>query len=231
MVQIKHKVTIKTKTAQEETPIAVDSQTVTIRKKKPEQSPPPSDPNPPLPEPEDKKSKTKLYAAAFAGLLVLAGGGYYLSQQGDESDAPIAEVIEPAKSAEVTGGEATDANQEELSPTDANDEVAENTSNEAAEGGAPAQPGQSQDDATPVNNDTPAPVADAPLRNEPSTGGTISRTNSNPTANVTGTVEEEAREVIRGKYGNGDVRKRNLGDRYAEIQSKVNEMYRNGQVL
>lgn len=46
----------------------------------------------------------------------------------------------------------------------------------------------------------------------------------------TGSVEDEARQVIRGIYGNGSVRKQNLGNRYAEIQGKVNEMYRNGQV-
>lgn len=44
------------------------------------------------------------------------------------------------------------------------------------------------------------------------------------------TVEEAALDVIRGIYGNGIERKRNLGDRYAEIQSIVNEMYRKGLV-
>ena len=42
--------------------------------------------------------------------------------------------------------------------------------------------------------------------------------------------EEKAKEVIRGNYGNGEVRKQKLGDQYSEIQSKVNEMYRNGLV-
>jgi len=46
----------------------------------------------------------------------------------------------------------------------------------------------------------------------------------------TGSVEETARKVIRGFYGNGTDRKQNLGDRYAEIQSVVNEMYRKGLV-
>ena len=44
------------------------------------------------------------------------------------------------------------------------------------------------------------------------------------------TVEEAALDVIRGIYGNGLERKRNLGDRYAEIQRLVNEMYRKGLV-
>jgi len=53
---------------------------------------------------------------------------------------------------------------------------------------------------------------------------------STTSSKSTGSVEDEARQVIRGIYGNGSVRKQNLGNRYAEIQGKVNEMYRNGQV-
>ena len=47
---------------------------------------------------------------------------------------------------------------------------------------------------------------------------------------VSGSVEEKARQVIRGDYGNGNVRKQKLGEEYAEIQSAVNEMYRKGLV-
>ena len=45
-----------------------------------------------------------------------------------------------------------------------------------------------------------------------------------------GDVEEKARQVIRGDYGNGNVRKQKLGEEYSEIQSAVNEMYRKGLV-
>lgn len=37
-------------------------------------------------------------------------------------------------------------------------------------------------------------------------------------------VDELAKEVIAGKYGNGDARKSALGSRYSEVQSKVNEI-------
>jgi hypothetical protein len=43
-------------------------------------------------------------------------------------------------------------------------------------------------------------------------------------------VKAAAISVIRGNYGNNPERRRKLGDRYPEIQSKVNEMYRNGEV-
>ncbi len=37
-------------------------------------------------------------------------------------------------------------------------------------------------------------------------------------------VDELAKEVIAGKYGNGDARKAALGARYSEVQARVNEM-------
>lgn len=37
-------------------------------------------------------------------------------------------------------------------------------------------------------------------------------------------TEELAREVIEGKYGNGEDRKNALGDRYAEVQARVDEI-------
>ena len=228
MVELKKKVTLRTKAA--ETSEEVQKPQVALKKKQPVSEPVPPSPPTTGGEAESKGGKGKWYAAVLAGLLVLGGGGYYLSQQGSKDDNTVSAVVDPAKTADVTDGEITNANQGEPRQMEADDEVAENASSEAAEDGVPAQPAQSQDNASPANNETPAPVADAPVRNDPSTGGTVSRTTPTPTANVTGTVEEEAREVIRGKYGNGAVRKRNLGDRYAEIQSKVNEMYRNGQV-
>lgn len=45
-----------------------------------------------------------------------------------------------------------------------------------------------------------------------------------------GDIEEVAWNVIRGLYGNGNVRKEKLGDNYTLIQNKVNEMYRQGLV-
>lgn len=50
------------------------------------------------------------------------------------------------------------------------------------------------------------------------------------TVAIYGTVEEKARQVIRGNYGNGQVRKDKLGAEYRTIQDKVNEMYRQGLV-
>lgn len=39
-----------------------------------------------------------------------------------------------------------------------------------------------------------------------------------------------AKKTIRGDFGNGNERKRNLGNNYANIQDKVNELYELGQL-
>ena len=44
------------------------------------------------------------------------------------------------------------------------------------------------------------------------------------TKKVNKSVDELAKEVIAGKYGNGEERKKTLGDRYSEVQARVNEI-------
>lgn len=43
----------------------------------------------------------------------------------------------------------------------------------------------------------------------------------------TQSIEELAKEVIAGKYGNGEERKQKLGNLYNEVQKRVNEMLKN----
>lgn len=59
-----------------------------------------------------------------------------------------------------------------------------------------------------------------PTNNTPSIASHVSGT-------LTGDVEQDAKAVIRGEFGNGANRKAALGNRYQEIQDKVNEIYRN----
>ncbi len=48
---------------------------------------------------------------------------------------------------------------------------------------------------------------------------------SKPNTNIANkSVDELAREVIAGKYGNGDARKNALGSRYSEVQARVNQL-------
>ena len=232
MVTIKRKVTIRTKTVQEETPAAVNSQIVTIDSEKPNSEPIKIPQNPPTSGNDGAKGsngKAKWYAAALVGLLLLGGGGYYLSQQENKGDIIVEEIVEPKPPVGVVDSDATNSNQNGQNQTEEKDEAAVNTSKKATEGGVPPLPVQRQDDATPAKDNPTKPSADD-VRDNHFIDGNVSSHNAHPTVSPTRTVEEEAQEVIRGKYGNGAVRKRNLGDRYAEIQKKVNEMYRNGQV-
>lgn len=232
MVELKKKVTLRTKTP--EAPEEVQKPKVVLKRKQP--MPDPIQPTPPTGGDEEPKGKGKWYAAALAGLLVLGGGGYYLSQQGEDEPQPVIAVADTGQSDAVAKGETTEGNQNEQSqegetPSDA--ASAENPSSdtpagETPAGETPADPSSKTDaiapGSTPASSSASQPVQDKPKANpaqsKPVTGS----------SSAIGAIEEEAKEVIRGKYGNGDVRKRNLGDRYTEIQSKVNEMYRNGQV-
>lgn len=45
-----------------------------------------------------------------------------------------------------------------------------------------------------------------------------------PAPNVSGSIEEKARAVIRGEYGNGEERKTRLGADYPAVQARVNEI-------
>lgn len=47
---------------------------------------------------------------------------------------------------------------------------------------------------------------------------------SNIPAKQVQSIDDLARDVLAGKYGNGDARKKALGDKYAEVQKRVNEM-------
>lgn len=229
-IHLKKKVTLRTKST--EASEEVQKPKVALKRKQP------TPPTPPSGRKEEPKGKGKWYAAALAGLLFLGGGGYYLSQQGEDKPQSVVAVAGTGQSDETAKEEATKGNQKEQKqegeiPADA--APAENPSGgtpskEAFAGDTPVAPSSKTDAATPTSSSTSV---------SPSTSQSIQeKTKATPaqTKQVTGpssamgTVEEEAKEVIRGKYGNGDIRKRNLGDRYAEIQSKVNEMYRNGLV-
>ena len=81
---------------------------------------------------------------------------------------------------------------------------------------------------------TPKVVKDENVNN-PGSVTTDNKTEENKSVktdvvNLSEDVVKEALSVIRGNYGNNPERRRLLKERYQEIQNKVNEMYRNGQV-
>jgi hypothetical protein len=71
-------------------------------------------------------------------------------------------------------------------------------------------------DETPLDETPPdeTPVDETPVDEPPTVTAPV------------GTIEEKAKQVISGDFGNGANRKRALGKDYAEIQAKINEIYR-----
>lgn len=63
-------------------------------------------------------------------------------------------------------------------------------------------------------------------------GGSATATPSTPStntpANVSGSIDDLAKRVIAGEFGNGDARKAALGDKYAAVQARVNEILGGG---
>jgi len=55
----------------------------------------------------------------------------------------------------------------------------------------------------------------------------VSKNNGSSNSSNQGTIEEKAKQVLDGVFGNGTDRKNALGAEYDAIQAKVNEMYRN----
>lgn len=86
-----------------------------------------------------------------------------------------------------------------------------------------------------VSLETTGKVVKDESNNNPGPVATDNKTEGNKSVktdvvNMSEDVVKEALSVIRGNYGNNPDRRRLLKERYQDIQNKVNEMYRNGQV-
>ena len=86
------------------------------------------------------------------------------------------------------------------------------------------------------NSSTVSPIANATTTNPNATEPITNKTNQSSRTNVdpistsvlpSGSIENKARQVISGAFGNGSDRKQALGDEYVAIQAKVNELYSN----
>ena len=253
MVSIKHKVTLKTKVAQEETPEAIESPKVTLKRKQPE-IPVVAEPKPapapiqstiePTPQPEKKSNTGKVIGGLVAAAAIIAGIFFFINNkeseggndstpteviaqntenQNEGNDAPAAETSNKVASTESKG---VPANTSEAP-------VAENTDESPATSTSSVNPAKVNDNqvAEQSAKRNPATIAEPakPVQSKPAATQTT-KPFSVTSAPVSGDVEENARRVIRGDFGNGQERKDKLGSSYSEIQGKVNEMYRQGLV-
>lgn len=159
------------------------------------------DPNP-TPTPNGPKSKVWLWI--LLGVIVLGVIGYmFLSKSSDKvaetSEQEIEAVAEPSVTTDTIDIEETDIGK-----------VVSNNENEAAN---LLEPKSSEVVGTPATSDNTSNVSSSSQANEP---------------NISNDVEAEAMKVIRGDYGIGQARKDKLGSKYQTIQSRVNELKREG---
>ena len=199
MVQLKRKVTIKTKHAVDE-PVAPETPTIGNG--------------------NEPKSNKKWILLVVAAIVVIACviGFKYLNQPSNNNDSTTPETsLVDSTSVEKTDSVQAKDNQSEAENTTASDGENEEKS-ETKESNA--SPSTSNSSAESKDEKEPASLSQ----------NTSVQTTTTEESLSTGSVENEARQVIRGVYGNGSVRKQKLGSRYSEIQSKVNDMYRNGLV-
>ncbi len=66
-------------------------------------------------------------------------------------------------------------------------------------------------------------IASAGTSNEP-VAGTVETTSPEGGDSLPGSVDDLAQRVIRGEFGNGEARRAALGERYDEVQARVNEI-------
>lgn len=204
MVSIKHKVTIKTKTAQEETSETIKNLKVTLKSKQPESSVAP-EPTPisTAPQPEKRINIGKVGVGIVVVAAIITGLFFFANK-------------ENKKSIDNTAIEIAIQNTE--NKDNSNDITTAESTNEEANPNGETVSANSPELSVPANTDTNT-------NKESATSPSANQSSIVP-VNVNGTIEEKAKQVIRGDFGNGQERKDKLGASYSEIQSKVNEMYR-----
>lgn len=142
------------------------------------------------------------------------------SETGNVRNAPSSESGNVGSSSSATGNVGISSSGEKVSTPQSSD-VQSSPQNKATSASSTASTGNSSVKEGKTDNSL--------RRGTPDFGNSKnSGTLGNPI--ISGSIEQKALDVIRGIYGNGQVRKDKLGAEYAEIQKLVNEMYRNGTV-
>lgn len=214
MVQLKRKVTLRTKEGPEVSAPKVEGTAL----KGPGVTPQPS------------SGGGKWWVAAVVVALLAAGGVYFVRQCGADRTPSVA-----------TAGQ-NDSVVVDSVPAAASPSGGEAAASEGTGEAAPAANGNAETTAAPTGETSSAKAggethsaAAAPTKaasTAPASASASSTSTSAPTTAAapaqapTSSVEQTAREVMRGVYGNGQVRKDRLAGRYAEVQRRVNQIYR-----
>jgi len=199
---------------------------VTLRQKQSEATLSPIHTNP--------KPKPKKWLWLIPAVVVIAGVVLAVANiGGKDKTIQVAETIAPTLSnvpsvvpdETVTAEESiTDpsADKDNSSTAEAAANVAKPSSTSIAEKAPDSKANAAATSSTPVvPADKPSASDDSPKNSAPNSTSSV--------ASLSSSLDENALRVVRGEFGNGQERKNALGDRYTEIQSRVNEMYREGR--
>lgn len=179
-----------------------------------------------------KKTNGDKIIIGIVAAAVLIGGVYFFGIRNNGSEVNGETTTEQVSQAEeTTTSEAlgdTNANAESAPP---NDEIAKsseaNMTTASSENGNVSTTAKVDDNKANRHSANEFPSAQPAKSSLPKQTTT---TTPKVSATINGDVEEFARRVIRGDFGNGQTRKDKLGASYSEIQGRVNEMYRQGLV-
>ncbi|MBR1792531.1 MAG: hypothetical protein IJ764_02710 [Bacteroidales bacterium] len=118
----------------------------------------------------------------------------------------------------------------------------QDTEDRVASNENPSEASPSAQNSPNAKASTSEPSASKDVSNDPTTtsnrpsstdGSNTARESVKPTSSaataLSSSLDENALRVVRGDFGNGQERKDALGSRYDEIQTRVNEMYREGR--
>lgn len=202
MVELKKKVTLKTKVAE----TATQNQQTTQQ-----------------PNPSSNGKGKKL--GVLIVIVVIAVVAFFLLKP-DNSGNDVS-VSSPATSETVAQNADNDQIQEAEQP------ISESTSNE--ESTPVVEEGKSNKEAGDNNKPTTTSEQEGKTQTTSETTNQTKDVASETTQKkeaipVGSSIEEKAKLVIRGDFGNGEERKMKLGSEYSAIQNKVNEMYAKGLV-
>lgn len=224
MVELKRKVTLKKKSdvPDDDTAERVHLKKKVTIKEKHEQ------PNPVIPNnggdgngpTPPKPPKGRKWIIWLIIIVILVTGGYlWYSNKGETTSAE-------------TQTDSTEVAKSDSSNTSKSDSIVDKDSAKSASaeanGNSETPSSTKQDKESNQQGGATTQAEDNPAR--PSSSETSTIQNALPTTEPNGSLEETANEVVKGIYGNGNVRKDKLGNRYQEVQNRVNEMYRQGLV-
>src|SRR5574344_712769 len=162
------------------------------------------------PQPPTPSSNWWKWLVAALAILILIGGIYWYANRSSETESALAKVAADSTKTDTTN----------VSQTDTTKAQSASDSVQKAQNGKTNAASDNSESTSQVSNGTPNVNAES---------SSAEKVDTNVETDVEN-VEAKAKQVIRGDFGNGYVRKQKLGSEYTSIQNKVNEMYRTGIV-